>query len=277
MKYLLTQDIDGAKHGRVVADENGVFVKGFDLGFINLIDLGLESKTLWADRNIGAKTLQDGGLYFQWGDTKGYTAEQCGTGEGQKFFTWDDYKYVAPNEGGFFEEFLKYTDEDGQLTIVDTDDAAHAADSKLRMPTQAQMEELWSLDKKWVVASRTETTDPWGEGVEYDDIKEANIQEGEMNFDKSHHNFVDETSTKKFLGLNFIGKNGNKLFVPAAGFCSEGFALGRGDECNLWSSSLSSDDVHRAVGGFVAANGFAYVDSDGRCIGRSVRGVAAAE
>lgn len=48
------------------------------------IDLGLPSGILWADRNIGAATPEDSGLYFQWGDTQGYTAEQVGNGEGLK-------------------------------------------------------------------------------------------------------------------------------------------------------------------------------------------------
>ena len=34
---------------------------------VKLIDLGLPSGTLWADRNIGAKSPTDAGLYFQWG------------------------------------------------------------------------------------------------------------------------------------------------------------------------------------------------------------------
>lgn len=46
------------------------------------IDLGLPSGILWADRNIGAATPEDSGLYFQWGDTQGYTAEQVGNGAG---------------------------------------------------------------------------------------------------------------------------------------------------------------------------------------------------
>lgn len=33
----------------------------------NAIDLGLPSGLLWADRNIGASTEEDSGLYFQWG------------------------------------------------------------------------------------------------------------------------------------------------------------------------------------------------------------------
>ena len=48
------------------------------------VDLGLSVK--WARCNIGATTETDAGLYFQWGDTQGYTAEQVGV---DKIFNWD--------------------------------------------------------------------------------------------------------------------------------------------------------------------------------------------
>ena len=36
------------------------------------VDLGLPSGTLWADRNVGAKSLDDEGVKFQWGDSSVY-------------------------------------------------------------------------------------------------------------------------------------------------------------------------------------------------------------
>ena len=36
------------------------------------IDLGLPSGTLWADRNVGAKSIEDVGLYLSWGNTDGH-------------------------------------------------------------------------------------------------------------------------------------------------------------------------------------------------------------
>lgn len=43
----------------------------------NTVDLGLPSKTLWADRNIGAHMETDYGLYFQWGATQGYSGDEA--------------------------------------------------------------------------------------------------------------------------------------------------------------------------------------------------------
>ena len=57
------------------------------------VDLGLPSGTLWGTMNVGASKPSDYGLYFQWGDTQGYTADQIGIGEGKKAFRWSDYKF----------------------------------------------------------------------------------------------------------------------------------------------------------------------------------------
>lgn len=88
MKYLLKEDVDGVTHGRVIANADGVFCKGYKFDFLlyRLVDLGLPSGTLWADRNIGAASPEDAGLYFQWGDTQGWRRDQVGTGEGKKEF-----------------------------------------------------------------------------------------------------------------------------------------------------------------------------------------------
>ena len=45
------------------------------------VDLGLPSGTLWATCNVGADKPSDFGLYFQWGDIQGYTADQVGLDE----------------------------------------------------------------------------------------------------------------------------------------------------------------------------------------------------
>ena len=45
------------------------------------IDLGLPSGLLWAKCNVGATTEDEAGLYFQWGDIKGYTKEEIEAGK----------------------------------------------------------------------------------------------------------------------------------------------------------------------------------------------------
>ena len=81
------------------------------------VDLKLPSGTLWATCNVGASKPSDCGLYFQWGDTKGYTAKQVET---DKQFTWEDYKFNPSGDG---KTFTKYTMEGTKLDLED--DAAH--------------------------------------------------------------------------------------------------------------------------------------------------------
>ena len=56
------------------------------------IDLGLPSGTKWANMNVGATSPQENGLYFAWGETKGYTAS---TSDGRSF-DWASYKWMTP-------------------------------------------------------------------------------------------------------------------------------------------------------------------------------------
>ena len=101
------------------------------------VDLELPSGTLWATMNVGASKPSDAGLYFQWGDTVGYTADQVGTGEGQKKFAsvWSDYKW------GAYPNFTKYTTPGETLDLED--DAAHInMGGSWHMPTPDQIREL---------------------------------------------------------------------------------------------------------------------------------------
>ena len=277
MKHLLTQDIEGADWGRIVAIGEGdaaqVFIKGFDFGFLpyKLVDLGLSVK--WADRNLGASSPEDGGLYFQWGDTQGYTAEQCGNGEGQKAFASDFSDYKLYKKGGF----TKYTEVNVALESVD-DAAVAETKTKLRMPTKAEMEELFNADKttiKWVV--ETKEGDTWDGGKEYESMTAAGVNVNDNLKLDSNRNFVEEGSTKRFLGVKFYGKGDyatNSIFVPAAGYCNNGSVHFRGNGGSLWSSSLSSLAASFAVYGNISAYGTFNVDRTYRYDGFSVRAVA---
>lgn len=91
----------------------------------------------WATMNIGASTITDAGLYFQWGDTQGYTADELGYDEGKKLFSENDYLYY--NEG----EYTKYNLEDMLDTLEYSDDAvSDAKGANWRMPTAAEFQSL---------------------------------------------------------------------------------------------------------------------------------------
>ena len=109
---------------------------GFDY-----VDLGLPSGTLWATCNVGAERPSESGLYFQWGDTKGYSKEQVGK---DKHFTCNDYKWINGSS------FTKYTIPGTTLELED--DAAHVnMGGSWHMPTPKQITELiYNTMNTWI-------------------------------------------------------------------------------------------------------------------------------
>lgn len=152
----------------------------------------------WATMNVGANSITDTGLYFQWGDTQGYTANQVGEGSGQKAFDWDDYKYT--NDDG--STFTKYNSTDGKTVLDLSDDAVNASwGGNWRMPTTA----------------------------EYQTLSEAVNAVWTTNYNNSGVNGIvctDKTDSSKVL------------FFPAAGCCGIGSVDEVGEAGSYWSSSL---------------------------------------
>ena len=104
-----------------------------------MVDLGLPSGIQWAKLNVGATKESDSGLFFQWGDTEGYTSDQCGNGEGLKAFSWSDYKWC----NGSSTSLTKYNSTDGKTVLDLEDDGCHVhMGGDWRLPTGTNMEEL---------------------------------------------------------------------------------------------------------------------------------------
>lgn len=94
------------------------------------VDLGLSVK--WASCNVGATKPEESGLYFAWGEDKGYVVES-----GKTFAEdYSDYKYYE--DGGF----TKYNDDDKLTTLANEDDGCYLAEKEMRMPTKEECEEL---------------------------------------------------------------------------------------------------------------------------------------
>ena len=218
------------------------------------IDLGLPSGVLWADRNIGAAIPEEAGLYFQWGDTQGYTAEQVGSEGEQKYFDWEDYKFSID---GSSTNFSKYNASDSKTVLDPEDDAAHVnMGGNWRMPTFDECKELFMNTDVYLVQT---------------DDKEIHGTESQ-NDDSGYIIQWDEKPTlSTFKGIKLY-KKGDKqtyLFVPASGKVSRGAVEDVGAVGVLWSASLFSQDIR--IPGF--NDKLAVIDRGFRYLGIPVRGI----
>ena len=224
------------------------------------VDLGLPSQLKWAKYNIGATNEEEPGLYFQWGDTQGYTAEQVGNGEGLKAFSLDDYKWSVD---GSLDNFSKYNASDSKTVLDPEDDAAHVnMGGSWRMPTFEEYKELCLKTDIYLVPNEGE------------EIK-GTAQEGSSNQSLAI-SWETEPSSENIKGVKFY-KKGDKqtyMFVPVSGIAYIGSMIGVGQECGLWSSSLYSSGVRHVWNfGFGANRG--YITDAYRFFGFPVRGVLA--
>lgn len=98
------------------------------------VDLGLPSRTLWADRNIGASTPESCGEYYAWGETQDKSEYTLDTYSWYKRITGLMSKYCTDSD---------YGTVDGKTTLDLEDDAAYVnMGSEWRIPTRTEMEEL---------------------------------------------------------------------------------------------------------------------------------------
>ena len=176
-----------------------IYTNGYDY-----VDMGEAGK--WATCNVGATSPEESGLYFQWGDTQGYTKDQVMNGE--KIFNLHNYKF-------FSEGFTKYCNDerageggftDNLTTLKLADDAAHAyMGGAWRMPTKDEFAKLFDLCKhSWVY-------DYEGTGVNGIELV-----------------LPDDMS--------------KTLFFPRTGYAYERGEISDKDYTYMWSSSLNTSD-----------------------------------
>ncbi len=151
-------------------------------------------------------------------------------------YSWDTYKYGTYNYDDDYSKLTKYNATDGKTTLEASDDAATTNwGSAWRMPTDGEWTELRE-NCEWI--------------------------------------WTDSYQTTGVAGYWVTGKNGNTIFLPAAGFrYYVGADLGSAGYYGFyWSSSLNTSDpssVWHAL--FLSVD--VYRDSDSRYCGLSVRPV----
>ena len=201
------------------------------------VDLGLTSSTKWAKMNVGASSEKDAGLYFAWGETTGYTANQVGT---DKNFSWSDYT-LTEDSGSTMS---KYNASDNKTHLELTDDAAAAnMGGDWHMPNRAQCIELFKETKNGFVTNAGAFTQyAWSDSNGYSSPTSttATISNwktaGYFFFKNSYTSVTDAVSAEDYL------------FVPAAGGCGDGEVVNVGNGGVVWASALNSGLVENAWG-----------------------------
>ena len=178
----------------------GIVMKLFNMEY-KAIDLGLPSGRLWADKNVGAEKETDYGLYFQWGDTIGYTDASHSTwatcpGNGSN----SDYNGVSI-EAWDAENLQSVNGMEDSTLKIEADAATVNMGSKWRMPTIEDCAELYSY----------------------------------TNYEYA---VIDEVEGCKFISKADPSKY---IFLPFAGVAAEGSFGYQGVGGLVWSSSVYSD------------------------------------
>lgn len=170
----------------------------------NMVDLGLPSGLLWADRNIGASSPEDAGLYFAWGETKGYTAEQVANGE--KVF--DQNSFIGPDLN------TTYLTSSDKILHPEDDAATVNMGSNWRMPIQNDFYEL---------RDNTIITCIDVNGDEFDEFRQ----------------YTYEEFANKFIYIKLTSKiNGNSILYPLS---MDKSTYERSGYCSLWCGETAVD------------------------------------
>ena len=162
----------------------------------------------WATMNLGATAVTDYGLYYQWGDVEGYTQDQIGDEEGEKYFDWQNYKFSI-GESSEAGAFTKYNDTDNLKTLELVDDAVNVEwGGNWRIPTNSEWEALLES-----------TTNAWTNNYQGSNVAGITL--------------TDNEDTSKVL------------FLPAAGYAENSQVIEFNNGGCYWTSDIAyvSNDV----------------------------------
>ncbi len=233
------------------------------------IDLGLPSGTLWADRNIGAANVYEGGSIFQWGDPIPFDIpehDENGNITGDKRFAFADYKWSTGDDG-----MSKYNSTDNKVTLDAEDDAATAImGENWATPTIDQIRELFEYTTCEVYINTNNKFEKVGSGTF--------IQQGVTyavewdNYDIPNYFTNGQVAYIKLLSKN----NGNSLILPSNVVLGLGQINTQGHALSLWSKTLDSTAINKAF--MYEVNNFSHsvasiAVNKLRYFGKAVRGV----
>ena len=221
-----------------------------------VVDLGLPSGTLWCKYNLGVDQDQLSkpndwyGDYYACGELEPNKTNE----DGDLYFGWENYKF-----GKDYNKLTKYCNNykyglngftDNLTELLPEDDVAYQNKKlhnfKFHIPTKEQFKELIKYTNNYWVNN--------------------------YNPNKLKHT-LDDGGIQGLNGMVFNGKNGNQLFIPAAGYYNGFFIYNEHDYGYLWSSSLYQDNPFQAYDLYVGGSTSIYVNSSSRYAGYSIRPV----
>ncbi len=173
------------------------------------VDLDLPSGTLWATMNVGANSSEDYGDYFAWGET-----------EPKDYYYWFSYKWMTDGMSSWLG-VNKYTFDDGQFY----DDGIR--DSGVWYDENGN----FIGDNKTVLDLKDDAANAnWGGDWRMPTKVEQDELRTECTWTFWKKNGVS--------GYIVTGPNGNSIFLPAAGYCTDFDLFGEESYGYYWSSSL---------------------------------------
>ena len=204
------------------------------------VDLGLPSGTLWATCNVGAYNPEDYGDYYAWADPfhplNGYT--------------WENYWWIKPG-GTDWMDISGYTFADGQTSGC------------------------WYSDGTFIGDGRTEVqpnddaaTNSWGDDWQTPSIAQFS------ELINSEYTTATWTTLNGVKGKKITSKrNGNSIFLPAAGYWDGLTLYDDGTFGHYWSRELTPNFSDYGNYLYFGENDLNANYGGGRYCGRSIRPV----
>lgn len=205
----------------------------------NMVDLGLPSGTLWADRNVGATSPEDFGSYFQWGDTNAYTFDGVGEITAAQLapllqpIIGDTMEVTKDNVGDVLLILFEGYDVGTDLTNTPRGTLGGSLNKEFNWNSYFDTTDGGSTFNKYnsnglIVLESSDDAATVYMGFQYrmptkDERKELIDNTTQTFIDLDGNEYSQEQAKNRAIasgmlkGVRFTGSNGNSIFMPAAG------------------------------------------------------------
>ena len=214
------------------------------------VDLGLPSGTLWSNMNLGAQKISAYGDYYAWGEVQSNNVDD---------FQVKINRYYAQNDS-------TYVDDDG-FTIVETKKGY----TKYVLEEEAEEYGLNGFFDNKISLDVEDDAAYVNWGCEW------RIPTNDQLIELKNICLWKKVTLNGTNGYKVIGPNGNYIFLPAAGYCTDEYSdygnLHKGDWNYLCYWSSSRDEYsHEAYADFYFSSGGSIAGDF--YIGRPIRPVS---